>query len=421
VQSGYWPLFRYDPRLSAQGKNPFQLDSRPASIKLKDYVYNEMRYTMLAKSNPSPVGAGAEGCAGPLEDLRKHGQHASRTGGKIMLDLSKTIDLTTTYLGLKLRNPLVASSSPMCADVGNIRRMEDAGAGAVVLHSLFEEQITVESNELDRFLSAGESVSAESTTQFPDMIGYNRGPENYLKHIAKVKAAVKIPVIASLNGTSVGGWLKYAVEMEQAGADALELNIYYIPVDPEVTGEQVERNYCDLVREVKSAIHIPVAVKLGPYFSAPVNMAKRLEAAGADGLVLFNRFYQPDFDLEALEVVPNLILSNQYELLLRLHWIAVLYGNIKPDLALTGGVHTATDVVKAMMAGAKVAMMTSALLKKGISYLDTMLTELLIWLGDHEYDSIRQMQGSMSRNAVPQPQAFERANYMKVLSSYAMQ
>jgi dihydroorotate dehydrogenase (fumarate) len=421
VQSGYWPLFRYDPRLSAQGKNPFQLDSRPASIKLKDYVYNETRYTMLAKSNPSPVGAGAEGCAGPLEDLRKHGQHASRTGGKIMLDLSKTIDLTTTYLGLKLRNPLVASSSPMCADVGNIRRMEDAGAGAVVLHSLFEEQITVESNELDRFLSAGESVSAESTTQFPDMIGYNRGPENYLKHIAKVKAAVKIPVIASLNGTSVGGWLKYAVEMEQAGADALELNIYYIPVDPEVTGEQVERNYCDLVREVKSAIHIPVAVKLGPYFSAPVNMAKRLEAAGADGLVLFNRFYQPDFDLEALEVVPNLILSNQYELLLRLHWIAVLYGNIKPDLALTGGVHTATDVVKAMMAGAKVAMMTSALLKKGISYLDTMLTELLIWLGDHEYDSIRQMQGSMSRNAVPQPQAFERANYMKVLSSYAMQ
>jgi dihydroorotate dehydrogenase (fumarate) len=338
-----------------------------------------------------------------------------------MTDLSKTIDLTTTYLGLRLRNPLVASSSPMCADAGNIRRMEDAGAAAVVLHSLFEEQIALESNELDRYLSAGESVSAESTTQFPDMLGYNRGPEAYLKHIRKVKEAVRIPVIASLNGTSVGGWLKYAVEMEQAGADALELNIYYIPVDPDVTGAQVEQKYCDLVREVKAAVGIPVAVKLGPYFSAPVNMARRLEAAGADGLVLFNRFYQPDFDLEALEVVPNLILSNQYELLLRLHWIAVLYGNIKPDMALTGGVHTAADVVKAMMAGAKVAMMTSALLKKGISYLDTMLTELLIWLGDHEYDSIRQMQGSMSRNAVPQPQAFERANYMKVLSSYAMQ
>jgi dihydroorotate dehydrogenase (fumarate) len=309
----------------------------------------------------------------------------------------------------------------MCADAGNILRMEDAGAAAVVLHSLFEEQIALESYELDRFISAAEDVGPEGTTHFPDMLGYNRGPENYLKHIRKVKESVRIPVIASLNGTSVGGWLKYAKEIEQAGADALELNIYYIPVDPEATGEQVERNYCDLVRAVKSAIHIPVAVKLGPYFSAPVNMAKRLEAAGADGLVLFNRFYQPDFDLEALEVVPNLMLSNQYELLLRLHWIAVLYGNIKPDMALTGGVHAATDVVKAMMAGAKVAMMTSALLKKGISYLDTTLTELLIWLGDHEYDSIKQMQGSMSRNAVPQPQAFERANYMKVLSSYTMQ
>jgi len=337
-----------------------------------------------------------------------------------MIDLSQTIDLTTTYLGLKLRNPLVASSSPMCADVGNIRRMEDAGAAAVVLPSLFEEQIAVESYELDRFISAGEDVGAEGVSHFPDLLGYNRGPEQYLKHIRAVKEAVRIPVIASLNGTSAGGWLHYAKQMQQAGADALELNIYYIPVDPTVSGEQVERQYCDLVREIKSAVHIPVAVKLGPYFSSLVNMAKRLEGAGADGLVLFNRFYQPDFDLEALEVVPNLILSNQYELLLRLHWIAVLYGNVRPDLALTGGVHTATDVVKAMMAGAKVAMMTSALLKKGINYLDTLLTELLVWLGDHEYDSIRQMQGSMSRNAVPQPQAFERANYMKVLSSYAM-
>jgi dihydroorotate dehydrogenase (fumarate) len=337
-----------------------------------------------------------------------------------MIDLSKTIDLSTTYLGMKLKNPLVASSSPMCEDVGNIRRMEDAGASAVVLHSLFEEQIALESYDLDRFISAGEEVGPEATTNFPDMLGYNRGPEGYLKHIRKAKEAVSIPVIASLNGTSVGGWIRYAKEMQQAGADALELNIYYIPVDAEVTGEQVEQKYCDLVREVKAAVHIPVAVKLGPYFSSMVNMAKRLEAAGADALVLFNRFYQPDFDLESLEVVPNLILSNQYELLLRLNWIAVLYGNIKPDMALTGGVHTATDVVKAMMAGAKVAMTTSALLKKGITYLDTMLTELLVWLGDHEYDSIRQMQGSMSRNSVPQPQAFERANYMKVLSSYAM-
>ncbi len=337
-----------------------------------------------------------------------------------MIDLSKTIDLSTTYLGMKLKNPLVASSSPMCEEVANIRRMEDAGVAAVVLHSLFEEQIARESDELDRFLSAGEEVGAESTSHFPDMLGYNRGPEGYLKHIRAVKEAVGIPVIASLNGASVGGWIRYAKEMQQAGADALELNIYYIPVDPELTGEQVERLYCDLVREVKAAVRIPVAVKLGPYFSSMVNFARRLEASGAAGLVLFNRFYQPDFDLEALEVVPNLILSNQYELLLRLHWIAVLYGNVKADLALTGGVHAATDVVKAMMAGARIAMTTSALLKKGIGYVDTLLTELLVWLGDHEYDSIRQMQGSMSRNAVPQPQAFERANYMKVLSSYSM-
>jgi len=337
-----------------------------------------------------------------------------------MIDLSKTIDLSTTYLGLKLKNPLVASSSPMCEEVGNIKRMEDAGAAAVVLHSLFEEQIALESYELDRFISAAEEVGPEASGHFPDLIGYNRGPEGYLKHIRKVKEAVNIPIIASLNGTSVGGWIRFAKEMQQAGADALELNIYYIPVDTEMTGEQVERKYCDLVREVRAAVHIPVAVKLGPYFSSLSNIAKRLEACGADGLVLFNRFYQPDFDLESLEVVPNLILSNQYELLLRLNWIAVLYGNVKADLALTGGVHTATDVVKAMMAGAKVAMMTSALLKKGINYLDTLQTELLVWLGDHEYDSIRQMQGSMSRNAVPQPQAFERANYMKVISSYAM-
>ena len=331
------------------------------------------------------------------------------------------MDLKTTYLGLKLRTPLVPAASPLSEEIDGIKQMEDAGASAVVLYSLFEEQLRQDRAELDHHMEHGTESFAEALTYFPEPKEFHLGPEEYLKHITEAKKAVRIPVIASLNGSSVGGWTEYAKAIQQAGADALELNIYYIPVDPEFTGEQVERNYCDLVREVKSAVHIPVAVKLGPYFSAPANMAKRLEAAGADGLVLFNRFYQPDFDLEALEVVPNLILSNQYELLLRLHWIAVLYGNIKPDMALTGGVHTATDVVKAMMAGAKVAMMTSALLKKGISYLDTMLTELLIWLGDHEYDSIRQMQGSMSRNAVPQPQAFERANYMKVLSSYAMQ
>jgi dihydroorotate dehydrogenase (fumarate) len=337
-----------------------------------------------------------------------------------MIDLSKTIDLSTTYLGLKLKNPLVASSSPMCEDVGNVRRLEDAGASAVVLHSLFEEQIAIDNDELDRYLRESSDVSAEATSHFPDLMHRVMGPEAYLAHIVKCKQAVKIPVIASLNGTTPGGWLRFAKQMEQAGADALELNIYHLPVDADVPGEAVEQQYVDLVRSVRQEVSIPFAVKLGPYFSSMANMAKKLDAAGANGLVLFNRFYQPDYDLESLEVVPNLILSNSHELLLRLHWIAVLYGNVKSDLALTGGVHTAPDVVKAMMAGAKVAMMTSALLKRGISYLDTLTTELLVWMGEHEYDSIRQMQGSMSRNAVPQPAAFERANYMKVLSSYAL-
>jgi dihydroorotate dehydrogenase (fumarate) len=338
-----------------------------------------------------------------------------------VIDLTKTIDLSTTYLGLKLKNPLVASSSPMCREVGNVRRLEDAGASAIVLHSLFEEQIDVESEELDRFIAQGSDVSAESTaSSFPDLLYKVMGPEAYLKHIAKCKEAVKIPIIASLNGNTAGGWIGYAKEMQQAGADALELNIYHIPVDPNVSGGVVERVYIELVEAVKKEVTIPVSIKLGPYFSSMANMAKRLDDAGADGLVLFNRFYQPDYDLEALEVVPNLILSNSHELLLRLHWIAVIYGNVKADLALTGGVHSATDVVKSMMAGAKIAMMTSALLKRGITFLDTIATELLVWMGEHEYDSIKQMQGSMSRNAVPQPGAFERANYMKVLSSYAM-
>jgi len=289
-----------------------------------------------------------------------------------------------------------------------------------VLHSLFEEQIEHESDELDRFMDAGSELSAEAVTHFPELTHRVMGPDSYLAHIVKCKQAVRIPVIASLNGTTRGGWLAYAKQMEEAGADALELNIYHIVVDPDTTADHVERRYVDLVKAVKAEVRIPVAVKLGPYFSSMANVARQLDAAGANALVLFNRFYQPDYDLESLEVVPNLILSNSHELLLRLHWIAVIYGTVKADLALTGGVHSATDVVKAMMAGAKIAMMTSALLKRGISYLDTISTELLIWMGEHEYDSIRQMQGSMSRNAVPQPGAFERANYMKVLSSYAM-
>jgi len=329
-------------------------------------------------------------------------------------------DLSTTYLGLSLKNPLVASASPLCEDVDNIRRMEDAGAAAVVLHSLFEEQIDFDSQHLDRFLSQGTESFAESLSYFPEMGGYKLGPEEYLEHIRRAKAAVRIPVIGSLNGVSSGGWIRYAKMIQEAGADALELNVYYIPTDPEKTSAQVEQMYLDLVRDVKSTLKIPVAVKLGHAFTAMANMAQRLDQAGANALVLFNRFYQPDFDLEKLEAVPSLTLSNSYELLLRLHWAAILYGRIRGDLAVTGGVHTAQDVLKAMMAGARVAMMTSALLRNGIGHLAKVQTNVLAWMEEHEYVSIRQMQGSMSYRSVAQPAAFERGNYMKVLSSYAL-
>jgi dihydroorotate dehydrogenase (fumarate) len=330
------------------------------------------------------------------------------------------IDLSTSYAGLTLKNPLVVSSSPLCEKIDNIRRMEDAGAAAVVLHSLFEEQITLESHHLDRYLSHGTESFAESLTYFPDMVDYNLGPDGYLEHVRQAKAAVDIPIIGSLNGHSTGGWISYAKKIQEAGADALELNVYYIPTDPELTGAQVEQMYLELVRDVKASISIPVAVKLSHFFSAFANMAWRLDKAGADGLVLFNRFYQPDFDLENLEVVSTLTLSSSYEVLLRLHWVAILYGHIQADLAVTGGVHTALDVLKAMMAGARVAMMTSALLKHGIEHLAAVRADLLTWMEEHEYESIRQMQGSMSHRSVPDPAAFERGNYMKVLSSYAL-
>jgi dihydroorotate dehydrogenase (fumarate) len=329
-------------------------------------------------------------------------------------------DLSTTYLGLTLRNPLVVSAGPLCESVDNIRRMEDAGAGAVVLHSLFEEQITLESQHLDRYLTDGTDSFAESLTYFPDIASYRLGPDDYLEHVRRAKAVVGIPVIGSLNGVSSGGWMRYAKKIEQAGADALELNVYYIPTDPDLTGGRVEQMYADLVKDVKASIGIPVAVKVGHFWSALANAAARLDRAGADALVLFNRFYLPDFDLESLEVVPRLTLSNSYELLVRLHWVAILYGHLRCDLAVTGGVHTHEDVLKAMMAGARVAMMTSALLRNGIEHLAAIRSQLQAWMEAHEYESIRQMQGSMSYRSVREPAAFERANYMKVLSSYAL-
>jgi dihydroorotate dehydrogenase (fumarate) len=330
------------------------------------------------------------------------------------------IDLSTKYLGLKLRNPLVVSASPLCKEIVNLRHMEDAGAAAIVLHSLFEEQINIESNELDRFLWDGSALSAESTTIFPDLENYNIGPDGYLEHIRQAKQAVSIPVIASLNGVSRGGWVSYAREMQQAGADAIELNIYFVPADPASSSEEIEKLYIDLVTEIRHTVTIPVAVKVGPQFSSFANMAQRLEAAGANGIVIFNRFYQPDFDLDALEVKPSLTLSNSSELLLRLHWAAILHGDIHADIAITGGVHTTEDVVKSMMAGAKVTMLASALLQNGIGYLRPLRNQLEAWLEKHEYASIQQMQGSMSYKNVPNPKAFQRANYMKVLSSYAM-
>jgi dihydroorotate dehydrogenase (fumarate) len=330
------------------------------------------------------------------------------------------IDLSTRYLGLRLANPLVASPSPLCESLDNIRRLEDAGAAAVVLHSLFEEQIDLESHHLDRYLSHGTESYAESVSYFPDLHDYNLGPDGYLTHVRRAKAAVGIPVIGSLNGVSTGGWISFARKIEQAGADALELNIVYVPTDPALTGAEIEQMYVDLVRDVKRSVSIPVAVKLGHAFTATANVAQRLDGAGADALVLFNRFYLPDFDLERLDVVPTLTLSNPSELLVRLHWTAILYGHVDADLAVTGGVHGAEDVLKAMMAGARVAMMTSALLKHGIDHLARVRAGLLDWMAEHDYTSIGQMQGSMSYRSVVEPAAFERANYMKVLSSYAL-
>ena len=328
------------------------------------------------------------------------------------------MDLSTTYLGLKLKNPIVPSSSPLMQKVDNIKRMEDAGAAAVVLHSLFEEQITQESEILDRSLEQGTYTYAESLTYFPDLQSYNIGPDGYLDHIRKVKAAVGIPVIASLNGASTGGWVKFAQKMQDAGADALELNTYYVAADANQNAAQIEAMYLDLVRTIKASVHIPVAVKLSAYFSAFSSFAKQLDGAGANALVLFNRFYQPDFDLENLEVVPNLDLSTSSELRMRLRWVAMLYGKVKADLAVTGGVHTTEDVLKSMMAGANIAMMTSALLHDGVDHIRGVLAGLTEWMDKHEYVSIKQMQGSMSQKSVANPAAFERANYMKVLRSY---
>jgi dihydroorotate dehydrogenase (fumarate) len=327
-------------------------------------------------------------------------------------------DLSTTFLGLKLKNPLVASASPLSHKVETAKKLEEAGIAAIVMYSLFEEQIIHESLELDHFLFYGSEASAEFDSFYPKTGTYTLKADAYIETLKKIKQAVNIPVIGSLNGVSTGGWINYAKKIEEAGADALELNLYFIPTNPSLTASQIEENYFTLVRDVRKSIKIPLAVKLSPFFTAIPNMAKRLVEAGANGLVLFNRFYQPDFDLETLEVTPNLVLSTSNELRLPLRWIAILFGQINADLALTTGIHTAEDVVKACMAGASVAMTASELLDKGISRVPAILSGVEAWLTGHEYESIEQMKGSLSQRSVKEPAAFERANYMKVLNSF---
>ncbi|HYW67031.1 MAG TPA: dihydroorotate dehydrogenase-like protein [Candidatus Dormibacteraeota bacterium] len=329
-------------------------------------------------------------------------------------------DLSTKYLGLNLKSPLLASASPLSESLDNIKRLEDHGLAGVVLPSLFEEQLSLESLAVDSDLARGTESFPESANFFPDLQTYNLGPDGYLELIRHAKEAVKIPVIASLNGVSSGGWLEYARLMEEAGADAIELNIYSIATNPAVSGAEVEQGYIDLVRQLKRTLRIPLAVKLSPFLSAPANMGVRLDESRADGIVLFNRFYQPDFDIDQLEVTPSLNLSRPEELLLRLHWTAILFGHVRADLGITGGVHSSRDLLKCIMAGARVVFMTSALLRNGVQHAAHVLAEANRWLEEHEYSSIQQMCGSMSHNSVPDPTAFERGNYMKVLSSYTL-
>lgn len=328
------------------------------------------------------------------------------------------VDLSTTYLGLKLKNPVVASSSPLTQKPETAAELEAAGVSAVIMHSLFEEQIIHESLKLHNDLIRGTESYAEALTYLPDYGQYSIGPDTYLNALRKMKQTLKVPVLGSLNGVSTGGWIDYALKIQDAGADALELNIYYLATDPDLTAMELEDTYITLVSDIRRKVSIPIAVKLSPFFTALPNFARRLSEAGADGLVLFNRFYQPDFDLEELEVVPNLVLSTSAEMRMPLRWIAILYGRVPVDFAMTGGVHTGTDVIKAAMAGASVTTIASEFLQKGPGRVKEILDEIVTWMEEHEYLSINQMKGSMSQRSVAEPAAFERANYMKVLSSY---
>ena len=330
----------------------------------------------------------------------------------------KMPELNTTYLGLNLRNPLVASASPFTKKVEKAKGLADAGVGAIVMHSLFEEQINQESLALDHFLNQGTESFAEALTYFPEMDHYDVGPEKYLKLIADLKNTISIPVIASLNGVSSGGWVDYSRRMQDAGADALELNIYFLSTDPGVSAGDLEKAQVELVQQICAQVRIPVAVKLNPFYTSLPNFAANLVGAGAKGLVLFNRFYQPDLDIEALEVIPTLELSTPAELRLPLRWVAILFGKLKADLALTTGVHSGTDAVKAIMAGSQVAMMASSLVHNGAGEASKILREFGTWMSEHDYNSVDQMRGALSQKGVANPAAFERANYLQVLTRY---
>ncbi len=330
------------------------------------------------------------------------------------------MDLTTTYMGMKLKNPLVPSTSPLSKSIDNIKAMEDAGASAVVMYSIFEEQFIHEARELDHYLTYGTESFAEALSYFPSADEFNLGPDEYLEHIAKAKRAVGIPIIGSINGVSKGGWILYAKKLEQAGADGVELNIYFLPTNSSLEGPEVENIYLDVLKAVKQSVKIPIAMKLSPYFSSMANVAARLDAAGVNALVMFNRFYQPDIDLDKLDITPNVTLSTSSSTRLPLRWIAILYGRVKADLAATSGVHTANDALKLIMGGASITMLCSSLLKNGIKHTTTILNGMKQWMEEHEYESIQQMRGSMSQKNVAEPAAFERANYMKALNRYKL-
>ncbi|MBE2278891.1 MAG: dihydroorotate dehydrogenase-like protein [Ignavibacteriaceae bacterium] len=327
------------------------------------------------------------------------------------------MDLSTNYLGLQLKNPIVPSAGPVSQEVASVKRLEDAGAAAVVLYSLFEEQIEAEALELLHYTTHYNESYAEATNYFPQDIEYKAGPEEYLNLIRKCKEQCEIPIIASLNGSSTGGWIKYAKKIEEAGADALELNIYLLPTDFNRSGQQIEQVYIDVVKEVKRAVNMKVAVKLSPFFSSFAWMADQLDRAGADGLVLFNRFYQPDIDLDTLDVVPNVLLSTPMAMRLPLRWVGILYGRLNCDLAATSGIYSEKDVIKMIMAGAKITQMLSSIIKFGPNHISDVLTKMRFWMEANEYASVEMMRGSMSYINVADPSKFERANYMKVISS----